>query len=409
MARQSAPPEPRGPSPGRPLRIVQVLAAPYPSRQGSQVYVRGMAWALARLGHEVTIACYGHADGEAKSSDGPVRICRTPRPPGYASLRAGPDVMKPLLDTALLGLLWRLAPAADVVHAHNYEAPLAALPACRRYDVPLVYNAHNTMREELPAYFSRARARRWATRVGGWLDQSVPRQADLALAISEAGAQRLRSLGCRNVAYSPPGVDISDLCDANPERARTAHQLRGRSWVVYAGNPDAYQDLDVLVEAMGRLPEAGLLMVSASPLSDWAHACDRAGIGAERRRFVVTRDWPEVRDLVAASDVAALPRSVCSGFPIKLLNYLGLGVPTVVARACAPEILGIVTVPDRDPAAFAAALADLLCDRERRAALGEAGRLAIRREWSWDVRGREIEALYRQLLAGRSRWRRPIP
>ena len=105
----------------RRLRIIQAAAMPFPSPQGSQVYLRGLARALARRGHDVTVACYAHGLGEADAS---YRVVRTPPVPGYCSLRAGPDLIKPWLDLALAVRLAGLS--ADLVHAHNYEAPLAA-------------------------------------------------------------------------------------------------------------------------------------------------------------------------------------------------------------------------------------------------------------------------------------------
>ena len=88
------------PIPGidRPLRIVQAAAFPFPSPQGSQVFVRGMARALARRGHEVTVACYAHGLG---TPDPEYRVVRTPAIPGYRNLRACPDLVKPALDPAL--------------------------------------------------------------------------------------------------------------------------------------------------------------------------------------------------------------------------------------------------------------------------------------------------------------------
>ena len=145
----------------RPLRIVQAAAFPFPSAQGSQVYVRGMARALARRGHEVTVACYAHGDGVP---DEDYRVVRTPRVPGYRNLRAGPDLVKPVLD---LALAWKLARIpADIVHAHNYEAPIAAAMARVWTGTPIVYCAHNTMGEELHTYFEGRVARGLASRAG---------------------------------------------------------------------------------------------------------------------------------------------------------------------------------------------------------------------------------------------------
>lgn len=366
----------------RPLRIVQVAACPFPSPQGSQVYIGGMARALARRGHDVTIACYAHGQGQAPPG---VALRRAPALPGYRNMRAGPDLVKPLLD---LGLALRLRGLpADIVHAHNYEAPLAAVLARRLggAGVPLVYSAHTIMEEELPTYFSRRSGQRLARRVGAALDRRVPALADAAVALDARTAPRLRALGCRRVHTIPPGVDPDDLPPTRPA------ELPPGPWVVYAGNPDRYQDLDVLVAAMRRLPGAGLLLVSAGSLDAFA------GCGLPRLRCVRTSDFAEVRSLLAAATVAALPRAVCSGFPVKLLNYLGMGLPTVAAGDSAAPLPGVTAVPGRDPDALANALASLLSCPERRLREGRAARAHVLARCTWEQRAVELERLYRGL------------
>jgi glycosyltransferase involved in cell wall biosynthesis len=164
-------------------------------------------------------------------------------------------------------------------------------------------------------------------------------------------------------------------------------------WVVYAGNPDRYQDLDVLIEAMRLIPEAGLLMVSAAPMDNWENC------GLARIRCVQTSDFNEVKALIAAAEVAALPRTVCSGFPIKLLNYLGLGVPTVVAEGSAPEMPGVLSVKNRDAKTMASAIRGLLEDPTHRASLANDARAHVREACTWDARARELEAIYATVLA----------
>lgn len=364
------------------LHIVQAAAFPYPSSQGSQVYVRGMARSLARRGHRVTVACYGHGEGEG---DPGVEVVRTPRIPGYQNLRAGPDLVKPLLDLALAGRLVRLK--ADIIHAHNYEAPLAAALAGVLRPTPLVYSAHNTMGEELHSYFRRRPARALARGVGALLDRTVPRLADHAIAINEATVPFLRRVGCTRVSHIPPGIDPDELPNTPPAT------LPPGPWVIYAGNPDAYQDLDVLIAAMRQLPGVGLVMVSASPLEAFARC------GLARLRCVQTSDFAEVRAWLAAADVAVLPRTVCSGFPIKLLNYLGMGLPTVAAAGSARNMPGVVAVPDRDPEAMAAAIEALVMDTARRKQLSVAARKHILTRCTWDVRAAELESVYLSVLS----------
>ncbi len=367
----------------RPLRITQAAAFPFPSPQGSQVFVRGMARALARRGHEVTLVCYAHGDGR---EDPEYRVVRTPTIPGYRNMRAGPDWVKPVLDLALAARIAGIP--ADVVHAHNYEAPLAAYLVRRRTGVPVVYNAHNTMGEELPTYFDHPLARSGARAVGRWLDFTVPRRAEHAVVLNQGAVQTLERLGCESVSCIPPGVDIDELNNVRPKT------LDPGPWVVYAGNPDRYQDLDVLMEAMRQIPHVGLVMVSASSLREWS-TC-----GVERLKLIETDDFEEVKSWVAAADVAAIPRTVCTGFPIKLLNFLGLGVPTVMAAGSAQPLPGVVEVPNHDASAMAQAIDDLISDRQRRVTLGEFARAHVSARCTWDARARDLESIYHRVIAG---------
>jgi glycosyltransferase involved in cell wall biosynthesis len=345
-----------------------------------------MSRALAARGHEVRVCCYGHGWGQA---DPRLHLHRAWAPPGYTRMRAGPDWVKPLLNAALVRQVNKAARGADLLHAHNYEAPLACLPARARHGLPLVYCAHNQLAEELPTYFAGAAQRRLAQISGRALDLSVPRLADLAQAIHPRAVPALRALGCQRVACVMPGVDPAEL----PETAPAA--LPPGPWVVYAGNPDRYQDLEVLFAAMHMLPEARLLLVSAADMGEWAAQLPPGTLRVQ------TDDFAVVRAHLAAADLGAIPRVQCSGFPIKLLNQLGMGLPTVMSTSAAVELPGVVTAPDRDPAAWAATLRALLAAPGRRAALGRAARRAVLGQCTWEARAAELEAHYGALLLAR--------
>jgi glycosyltransferase involved in cell wall biosynthesis len=153
---------------------------------------------------------------------------------------------------------------------------------------------------------------------------------------------------------------------------------------VYAGNPDAYQDIHVLLEAMPHV-DARLLVVSAA---DW-------GVRLPSRAVQVRpQGWRDARDWIAGADVAALPRSVCAGYPIKLLNYAALGLPTVIAAGSAQGVTGERVVPNRDTRAFARGLEEALAARDR--VDGEA----FIAQNAWSARAAELDELYRSLEGG---------
>ena len=370
----------------KPMHIVQVAAFPFPSHQGSQVYVRGMAKALSARGHKVTVVAYGHGANEVgDQQDSEYEIVRTPKLFGYNNMRAGPDLVKPILDLLMVQKLASIK--ADIVHAHNYEAPVVAALSKLWTKTPVVYCAHNTMSEELHTYFERPVAKVIAKAFGRVLDLTVPRLAAHAIAISPDSEPVLQGLGCENVSFVPPGVDAADCAPIEPA------VLDQGPWVIYAGNPDKYQDLDDLVAAMKLVPEAGLVMVSGSSLHEWQDC------GLKRLKLVQTTSFEVVRSYLAASHVAALPRTKCTGYPIKLLNYLGYSLPVVAAVGAVSETPGVIRVPNHSPEKMAAAIRELLSDSAYLESSGRAGREHVLNNCSWEARARDLERVYLQVLS----------
>lgn len=282
------------------LRIVLAGAFPYPSFQGSQVYTRGAALALRDRGHEVTLVTYGFGSGTVDPGMAHIGV---PVPHSYRRLRSGPDLTKPFLDLRLAHALSRVR--ADVLFAQNLEALGAAVLAQTRTGVPVVYGCHTLFGEELPTYFD-SFPRAWG-RVGALVDRTLPFRSQAIVTLSVRAAEHFRSAGHPRVRCVPPGFHPSEFPPVLHARAP------GLRTMVYAGNPDRYQDLDVLIAAARLLPEVRLLLVSEA---DWS------GQDIGPATLVRTGTWSETREVLARADVAVVPRAVCAGFPLKLLNYL---------------------------------------------------------------------------------------
>jgi hypothetical protein len=94
------------------------------------------------------------------------------------------------------------------------------------------------------------------------------------------------------------------------------------------------------------------------------------------------------------------------------LEAAATGLPVVAARSGGVEdavedgVTGVL-VPRRDPAALADALAALLAEPERAAALGRAGRLRVEREFTPAALGERMAEVYREAVAAPAASRTP--
>jgi 1,2-diacylglycerol 3-alpha-glucosyltransferase len=362
------------------MRVGLVIAGPYPAARGSQVLVSHLALGLRARGHQVHVVSYGSRRGE----------------------RPGPRPTRLLLDAMLVGRVWRACRRhrLEVLHAHNYEAAIASLVVGRATGRPVVYHGHSAHADELPLYVMRPWTQRWMRRMGRLLDRQVPRRADFCIAVSEALADSLvrggvaeDRLACVHPAMAPGELDAGAL-DVGTD-----------GLVCYAGNLDPYQRLDFLLESFALLraidPAARLRLVSHPDARKHAARLVARGLGAGVE-IVLAPSYAEVCAEIRRAGVVVCPRAEASGFPMKLLTYLGYGKAVVACAGSAKGLVDGVTariVDDGDAPGFAAAMGALLWTPAERRRLGRAARRVAEDRAMWDAGLDRVEAIYGRILA----------
>lgn len=178
-----------------------------------------------------------------------------------------------------------------------------------------------------------------------------------------------------------PHVRDTDRWDpARHDRAasRAALGVGDRPLVMFLGTPRGYKGVDDLVDAVRSLDERVVLaLVGVDPASGWA---SRWG-DTSRIRVVGEIPFDEVPRFLAAADVVAVPQRATTDtvgqVPAKLIDAMAMARPIVATDvSMIPEILDGcgVLVPPADPAALAKAIAELLADDAKAAALGRRAR-----------------------------------
>ena len=312
--------------------------------------------------------------------------------------------VNPLLDPVALGALTLMFRRGryDIVHTHSSKAGVLGRIAARAARVPaIVHTVHGWgFNERQPLLVNRTftAAERWCAGFTDALVTVTPRDTETGLALGIGRPAQYTTIRS--------GIDVEHFrTPRRPRReVRTELGLPADAPVVVSVMRLAPQKapLDFIDAAGGLLremAEARILIVGDGPLRQSAEArCRALGI---RERVVFTGLRTDVADLLAASDVLALA-SLWEGLPRVIPQAMAAGLPVVAtavagnAEAVADGMTGIL-VPPRNPAALGSALAAVLADRTRAAAMGAAGRTRVG-EFSVHRMVDDLERLYEQFL-----------
>jgi len=226
-------------------------------------------------------------------------------------------------------------------------------------------------------------------------------RASRVLAVSRFTGRVVRTAAPARVPVSllPPGVDAERFRpDLSGDEVRRRHGIGlDRPLVVCVSRLVPRKGQDVLIRAMPRIrrrvPDAALLIVGGGPDRPRLEAL---AAGAPGGTVVFAGEVPD-GDLpahYAAADVFAMPcRSrlgglEVEGFGIVFLEAAAAGKPVVAgdsggaAEAVRDGETGLV-VDGRHQGAVAEAVASLLADPTRAAAMGKAGRARVERSFTW--------------------------
>ena len=401
---------------GRRYAVAMVAACPLPWPRGTPLRIAKTAEALAKRGNEVHVVTYHLGAGELAA---PVHVHRTAALPTYRKTSPGPSLQKlvladPLLATKLHKLLRRRP--IDLIHGHHYEGLLIGSAVAKLTTHPVVYDAH-TLREDELGHYSLGLPTRLKVGLGRRLDRLLPNLADHAIAVTsrirqhlveEAGLPPAGVTTVGNgidlledsVAATSLGVDRSEVRDAHTQRT-----------LVFAGNLAPYQGIDLLLEAFARIArrrtDVRLLIVSKDSFSSYRPLA--AQLGMLDRVDVVDVEIPELFRMLASADVAANPRPLAPGVPVKILNYMLAGLPVVSFDGSTGGLLRHKEtgwlIPGADVDAFADGVVKLLDRPSEAMKLGEAARQHVLSLGSWTDRAREIEQVYRRVLGDIARAR----
>ena len=369
----------------RRLRILFLAPQPFFEVRGTPLAVLHLTRALAALGHDVDLLTF--PQGEAASVDG-VRHLRSLRLP-VGRVKAGPSFAKLLLDVPFLAeAVARLALGRyDVVHAVEEAAHLVA-PFARLLRVPLVVDVDSSIPDQLR--YSGFAARGPLPWLAETLEAHALRHAAAAVTVcgslTEGVRRRAPGLPVFQVE-DPPLVDTREPAPAQAVAALRRELGMGDGPVVlYSGNFEPYQGVELLLEATRLVPGAQFVLMGGRPAEiERLRARARELGSASSVFFSGTRPPEELGRFLALADVLVSPRIKGENTPFKIYTYLASGRPVVATRiATHTQLLDDALAFLVDPSAegLAAGLRQALEQKDDARARAERGMALVEREYS---------------------------
>jgi glycosyltransferase involved in cell wall biosynthesis len=379
------------------VRILFLAPQPFFEVRGTPLAVLHMTRALAALGHSVDLLTF--PQGQPAPVEG-VRHLRSLRLP-VGRVKAGPSLAKMALDVPFLAeAAWRLGFGRyDVVHAVEESAHLIA-PFARWFKVPLVMDVDSSIPDQL-------RYSGFATRGPIlWLAEALERHAlrhsaaavTVCASLTDAARARAPEVPVFQVE-DPPLVDSKE---PPPPEAVSAlrRELSLGPWpvVLYSGNFEPYQGVELLLDALALVPQVQLLLMGGGS-DDVARMKAEArarGIG-ERTVFSGQRPPSELPVFLALADVLASPRAKGQNTPFKIFTYLASGRPLVATRIPThTQLLDDATafLVEPTPEGLAEGIRAVLDHPDDAAARARAGLALIEREYSAERYREKIARAY---------------
>lgn len=326
-----------------------------------------------------------------------------------------------------LGVVRRLARyirarRVHLVHTHTVRTNAVGRLAAARAGVPVITHVHGSPLAEWEDGLK--------VRINWALERLTRNLSDRFLCVSQGLREELLADGvpAERVRVVPNGLEPEWFAcgrgrgDGSAGKAELLAELGlpeeavEAAWVVLPAWLRPLKGVEVFLEALAQLnahtPRVRVwgLLVGGFLSTGYGRRVQaearRLGL-AGQIRWLDFRPPEELCRLLQAADAVVLPSRKPEGLPISLLEAMALGKPVIasgiggVSELVRDGETGRL-VPPNDPAALAAAIAEVVANPERAHRWAEAGRCWVEKHHRAEEMVRRVEAIYRELLEERS-------
>ena len=370
--------------------------------RGSPLNVQLMCETLTANGYEVHLVTYPF--GNEVTMRGLV-YHRVARPPGLRQIGIGFSYGKVALDTLLVLETVRQLRKRRFAAVHAVEeAAFFAVPLARMFRTPAITDVDSDIAAQLAEHSSPvARALRPLVKP---ILRNTLRRSKCALTVCTGLTDVCRALDADTRVFQ---IEDVPLCNGNgvPAAAETdALRLRlglgGRRIVLYTGNAEPYQGVEMMIDALPEVtrvaPDVAILMVGGEP-EQCARLHQRAAQLKVADSLFLAGKQPaaQMPAYMALADALISPRRNGVNTPLKIYSYMHSGCPIVATDVSAhTQVLddGSAFLTEACALGLATGVLRALSEPEEAARKAARAKRKVEREYSIDQFRRKLMEVY---------------
>jgi len=393
----------------RPLRVLMVAPTSFFNDYGGHIRILEETRTLQRLGHQVSIVTY-YKGNEVPGLD----IRRTPALPWRADYDVGSSRHKLAFDVALLATcLWHgIKIKPDIVHGHMHEGALIGSVLAGLLRVPLIMDFQGSLSGEMVDH-GFLNPQGLFFRLVSRLEKFI---CHLPTGILTSSLQARKLLVDRFDVKPEKIHPLPDCVDTNSfdpgrfsqEEKRSLRTKLGipneRPIVAYLGLLAEYQGTSHLIEAAAELKQAGKeahFLIMGYPGQDhYKILAEQLGV-SDRVTVTGRIAYPDAPLHLSIGTVAVSPKMSSTEGSGKVLNYMAMGLPTIVYDSPVHREyladLGLY-VSSGNVTELGEKITETIERSDLQEDLGVKLRQRVAQDYSWTKAGKTIVQLYRSMM-----------
>lgn len=324
----------------KPMKILFIAPQPFYSERGTPMNVRLLCKVLGEAGNEIDLLVFPTGKDIPLKN---VRIIRVPNIFMARHIPVGPSWTKLAFDSliTMYAILLVTSRKYDVIHGIE-EGGFLAVVLGKLFGTASVFDMDSFISDQLE--YSGFMTSPFLLKYVKLFEKWSFEHSSLVISVCQALSEKAKSLAPKSTIVQIEDIPIQDTNESQNERMDDlikTYNLSNTRRVVYTGNLQLYQGIDLLLDAWKIFisqkednSKKGKLVIVGGPVDRvdyYRTVAAREGI-ENTVCWVGQRPSDEMGAWMNLSDVLVSPRSDGDNTPLKIYTYMSSGRPIVATR-----------------------------------------------------------------------------